>query len=248
MLPVSLNQAKAHLYIDTTDTDHDSYINTLINVAVSESERFTGRRFVSQTWKAFVQAWPACDFIELPFGQLQSVTHVKYTDSDGAESTLSTEDYIVDTDSDPGRVILAYGESWPTVTLYPSNPIEIQFVCGFYHGDEWSESNTYAENDIVLPTAPNGLAYQSGGAGDSDAAEPTWPTTIGGTVVDNEVTWTCIGETVPQEICHAIKLHISDNFDNRSSQYINAGFLNSYNSKAFESLLWPQKIYLKQRI
>ena len=30
-----------------------------------------------------------------------------------------------------GRIVLPYGVSWPSVTLYPSNPIKIQFACGW---------------------------------------------------------------------------------------------------------------------
>jgi hypothetical protein len=30
-----------------------------------------------------------------------------------------------------GRVVLPYGGSWPSVTLFPSNPIIIRFTCGW---------------------------------------------------------------------------------------------------------------------
>lgn len=58
----------------------------------------------------------------------------------------------------------------------------------------WQASTTYAIGDIVQPSTPNGYKYQAESAGDSDAAEPAWPTTIGASVVDNGVTWRCIDE------------------------------------------------------
>jgi len=67
----------------------------------------------------------------LPYGSLQSVTEITYKNTDGDSNTFSTDDYIVESDTDPGRVVLAYGESWPSITLYPSNPIRIEFVCGY---------------------------------------------------------------------------------------------------------------------
>jgi uncharacterized phiE125 gp8 family phage protein len=73
------------------------------------------------------------DYIELPYGNLQSVTSVKYKDSEGTETTLTvTTDYLVETNKENrGRIVLPYGESWPSDTLFPSNPITIRFVCGW---------------------------------------------------------------------------------------------------------------------
>jgi len=41
-------------------------------------------------------------------------------------------DYLVETNGDQcGKIVLPYGGSWPSGTLYPSNPITIRFVCGW---------------------------------------------------------------------------------------------------------------------
>jgi len=57
--------------------------------------------------------------------------------------------------------------------------------------DAWEASTVYAEGDYVLPTVPNGYRYKCTTAGTSAAAEPTWPTTLAGTVADNTAVWTC---------------------------------------------------------
>jgi uncharacterized phiE125 gp8 family phage protein len=44
---------------------------------------------------------------------------------------MSTDDYIVDTNSEPGRIVLPYDGSWPSDTLYPVNPINIEYVAGY---------------------------------------------------------------------------------------------------------------------
>jgi hypothetical protein len=60
----------------------------------------------------------------------------------------------------------------------------------------WAVSTAYSVGDRVVPTTGNGYYYECTVAGTSDAAtEPTWPTTIGGTVVDGTVTWVCKGGT-----------------------------------------------------
>ena len=58
---------------------------------------------------------------------------VKYKDSDGLETIIDvTTDYLIEQNGTQcGKIVLPYGETWPSGTLYPSNPITIQFVCGW---------------------------------------------------------------------------------------------------------------------
>jgi hypothetical protein len=53
-------------------------------------------------------------------------------------------------------------------------------------------------NDIYLPDPLNGHKYQATSitTGITGSTTPTWPTSVGGTVVDGGVTWTEIGSTV----------------------------------------------------
>jgi len=61
----------------------------------------------------------------------------------------------------------------------------------------WAVATDYILTDIVKPTTPNGRYYVCTTAGTSHAAtEPTWPTTYGGTVVDEGVTWTDKGTII----------------------------------------------------
>lgn len=94
-------------------------------------ERVTARKLVSQTWKWFLDDWPCSDYMILPFGQLTSVTHVKYTDSADSQTTFSSTYYATSIARDPGVLALKYGQSWPSATLRTLDPIEVQFVCGW---------------------------------------------------------------------------------------------------------------------
>lgn len=60
----------------------------------------------------------------------------------------------------------------------------------------WTAATNYAVGNRVIPTVVNGYYYEvTADAGSSHATtEPTWPTTIGSTVVDQDITWTCSGE------------------------------------------------------
>ena len=94
-------------------------------------ETITGRRLITQTWKWLLDAFPCGDRLTLPFGQLQSVTHIKYTDTAGTQTTFSADYWEASTARDPGVLALSYAHSWPSTTLRVLDPIEIQFVCGW---------------------------------------------------------------------------------------------------------------------
>jgi len=127
---LTLQSLKDQLYI-VDDPTYDTHLYTLIDSATEWVEQYLCRKLITQTWYVYLDDWPYGDYIELPFGDLQSVTAVKYTDSDEVESTFAAADYLVDTDSVPGRVVLGFGKTWPTDTLSPRNPIEIEFVTGY---------------------------------------------------------------------------------------------------------------------
>jgi uncharacterized phiE125 gp8 family phage protein len=116
----------------SSDMTEDDLLTALITAARQQVEAITQRQLISATWDLFLDEFPAKGFIPLPFGQLQSVSSVAYTDSDGvSHPMILTTDYLVDASSDPGRVVLPYGVSWPSFTPYPSNPIAIRFVAGY---------------------------------------------------------------------------------------------------------------------
>jgi hypothetical protein len=74
----------------------------------------------------------------------------------------------------------------------------------------WAPSTSYSAGQYVIPTTFNSTGpkrlYRCTTAGTSGSSEPSWPTTEGGTVTDNTVTWTEAtptletGENLPPEI------------------------------------------------
>jgi uncharacterized phiE125 gp8 family phage protein len=116
------------------DTTEDTILAALITAVRQQVEVILQRALITQTWDAYLDEFPDKDFIVVPFGQLQSITasSFTYTDSDGTATIMvATTDFLTDTSSDPGRIVLPYGISWPTFTAYPVNPITFRFVCGY---------------------------------------------------------------------------------------------------------------------
>lgn len=228
-LPVTLAECKTHCRID--GTMDDGYLQSLMFQATAQAENITRRALVTQTWLYYLDEWPDGDFIELPFGCLQSVTSIKYKDSDGTEYTFSTDYYDADTTHDPGSVVLEYGESWPSETLYPSNPIYIQFVCGY--GAHTAQPITGATNasPIVLSIAAHGRSTGDvclvSGVGGNTAANGQWIITniLAGTLSLNgsvgngaySAGGTLTKLDVPDAIRHAIKIMVAEAYRQRES-------------------------------
>lgn len=128
--PVTLAEAKGQLRID--HSDDDIMIDRLIAASTTYLDGYAGilgQALVTQTWELVLDAFP-CGPIQIPLGPLQSVTSVKYDDTNGDEQTFGPENYTVDTVSKPGWVVLNSDASWPS-TLDAINAVRVRFVAGF---------------------------------------------------------------------------------------------------------------------
>lgn len=115
----------------------DDLLTALIAVAREYAEGFQNRAYITQTWELWLDDWPKGDRIKIPLPPLQTVNSIKYYDTANVVATMATADYFVDDKSEPGRVVLAYGESWPSTTLRPANGVCVEFDAGY--GDAASD-------------------------------------------------------------------------------------------------------------
>lgn len=133
---LSLNDLKLHLRIDTDEVEdysEDALLTDIVGAATGHIEDITSRQLLTATWDYYLDEFPSGSFFLLPFGRLQTVTHIKYTDSDGTITTMAAgTDYIVETNGDAcGRIVLPYADTWPSFTEYTSKPIVVRFTCGW---------------------------------------------------------------------------------------------------------------------
>jgi uncharacterized phiE125 gp8 family phage protein len=109
----------------------DDLLTRLITAAREDCEDFQNRAYITRTYELWLDAWPDGDKITIPMPILQAVNSITYYDTAGDDKEMDEEDYIVDTASQPGQVVLAYGKSWPSTTLRPVNGICIEFDAGY---------------------------------------------------------------------------------------------------------------------
>jgi uncharacterized phiE125 gp8 family phage protein len=125
--PVTLSEIKSHLRIDITDDD--TLLGALLSAARDDVELYLRRQVMPATWRLYLDTWQPC--LRLPRPPVSSVTHIKYFDQDDIQQTLATTVYQVDIVSEPARITLKSGQSWPSLKADKLNAIEIQYVAGW---------------------------------------------------------------------------------------------------------------------
>jgi uncharacterized phiE125 gp8 family phage protein len=142
--PSSLEEAKLQLRISTSPpTAHpdDALIAIMAKAARRWCEGFQGRAYVTQVWDLYLDRFPRGRALELPLPPLQYVESITYRDAAGTDTVVSlldpsgeglleTDDYLVDIASEPGRLILKDGRSWPSTGNDPHS-VRIRFTAGY---------------------------------------------------------------------------------------------------------------------
>lgn len=117
----------------TTNTTEDPTVNALVVAARMHVETWIKRPLCTQTWDLFLECFPR-DEIVLPCPPVQTITHVKYRDTNGTLQTWDSGDYQTSIPDGPyaehARIMPAYGEIWPT-TRSQYDAVEVEFVCGY---------------------------------------------------------------------------------------------------------------------
>ena len=123
----------ADVVTKTGSISEDNQIEMWITAAREYCENATGRGLATQTIEQYLDHFPYLNCIELVNPPLQSVASVVYKDSAGNETTLVEDtDYIVDTDSSVGRIVLPYSKLWPIFIPYSVNAVTITLTAGYF--------------------------------------------------------------------------------------------------------------------
>jgi len=144
--PISRIEAKEHLRLD--DDVDDSQVRSYIQAATDWAENYTGRFLISRSCRMMLDGareieailWEGTrtgpsnvtytDHIELAATPVLSVESVKYYSDDDTESTWAASNYYVDIYSEPAKIILRDGGTYPS-DLRAANGIEINFTAGY---------------------------------------------------------------------------------------------------------------------
>jgi len=127
--PLSSEQARMQIGLDSADTSMDSMLTALITAAREYVEKYTNRSLITATWVAYMDSFESWG-IELYKLPISEITSIKYYDTNNDKQTLDSDLYVTDVISEPARIIPASGESWPDTYDRP-NAVEITFTSGY---------------------------------------------------------------------------------------------------------------------
>jgi uncharacterized phiE125 gp8 family phage protein len=143
---VTLAEAKLHLRV--TATDEDALIDSYIDAATQWAETYQGRKYLQQTCVDYLDAWPAV--IRPTWCPLIAVTSIQYIDDAGTLQTLADDQYDVDADRQPARIIPAYNCTWPSIRG-DINSVIVTYMAGY--GTDEDDVPGYVKTAILLIVA-----------------------------------------------------------------------------------------------
>ncbi|MES2036001.1 MAG: hypothetical protein V4466_17680, partial [Pseudomonadota bacterium] len=128
---LDLDDLKRRLKVE--HTDDDVVLDAFLQGAIAHAEGpegFTGRALIDQTWDLYLDRFPGAgrwhgfkpwhvqvahpdNVIEIPLPPLIAVEAFKYLDEAGNELDVDAATYVVDTASQPGRIVLLADSQWP---------------------------------------------------------------------------------------------------------------------------------------
>ena len=131
--PISLEEARLHLRLDTSGSPpshpDDSLVSTLITAVRQNAEEYTGLKVASGTFEVRADSFDDLE-ISLQTWPVTSVTSVSYVDFDDQTQTLDSSKYTLDVYTRPARLKPTAAQS----TFPAAKEVTIRFTAGFTDG------------------------------------------------------------------------------------------------------------------
>jgi len=229
--PLSRAEAKQQSHV--TGSEDDGWFDRALPAARRQVEKDTNRTFGRTVLEMVFDQFPIEPWLTLPQPPLVSVSAISSFDVvTGVESTFSSANYLVDTYSQPGRVCLVTGASWPTgVRLYLGG--KVRWTAGYGAAPVSVTSITLGTTGTATVTTASahggttGQRWTIGGA-DQEAYNGTFPITVtGATTFTYAVTGVEVSPAtgtisaavlnVPDRYVQAIALLLAHWYENREA-------------------------------
>ncbi len=125
--PVTLAEVKRQLFLSASDTSSDYELADRIQAAREQWQHDTDSYLMSQTVSVNVDRFCGRT-IDLSGRPIQSITHVKYYDSNDTLQTFASSNYSLNA---PEReVVLKWSSSWPTTSIR-WDAVTVTYLAGY---------------------------------------------------------------------------------------------------------------------
>jgi len=120
----------ANIILNQGYTAEDTVLASQITAARQFCEARQSKAYITQVWEMALPYFPG--EIEIPIDPLQTVDSIVYTDSDGTATTLTADtEYVYSKRGLVGRIVPAYGMTWPSFVPFPLDAVIVTFTCGY---------------------------------------------------------------------------------------------------------------------
>ncbi len=164
--PVSLNEAKAWLRLDSVD--EDALVTALITAARLTVEATSRRVLINQTWRLVMDYWPVSGIVKVQLSPFKAILAARSCDIYGNATPYDPAGFIVDKASEPARIMAS--NNIAPVTGRPFAGIELDVQLGY--GANASDVPQPLRQAILLLVA---LWFENRGDGIGGAGEPLPP-------------------------------------------------------------------------
>lgn len=229
-----------HIRSDATDLEvltnaKNAYLNTLALIHTDSNATLDSELSAWQTSTAYAEGAEVID----GSNQIFQAT-VGGTSHASTEPTWPTTFGATVTDND---ITWTYVRKAP-LALWDTYLTGLKTALDALDGQEdlaigsWIASSEYSVGYIIRPATPNGYLYMAvhsnasvtSGGGTSGGSEPTWPTTVGNEVTDNELIWRCVFDDTGATILNrGVGSEIHGNFMGQSIEI--SEFIKRYNAQ-----------------
>jgi uncharacterized phiE125 gp8 family phage protein len=127
--PISAADVAEYIRVDDLAQD-ELLLEGMITAARQYLEEYLSRPIATQTLEEALTGWANPIVLD---SSLQSVTSIKYLDLNGVEQTLASNQYLVDTYSEPAQITPAYNVEFPELYAVPNN-VKVRYVAGYTSG------------------------------------------------------------------------------------------------------------------
>lgn len=130
-LPVTLEEAKAHLRRDADETEEHDLITALVNAAVGHLDGWTGilgRCLEEQTWRQDFDGFDRV--IRLPLWPIIEISSITWRNEAGQIATVSSDDYALKSDALGAYVRFKNDFEYPS-GLNETSAVAVTFTAGY---------------------------------------------------------------------------------------------------------------------
>lgn len=140
-------------FLKLSDNSDDEMLELLLSASLEFIEGHLNLALITQSWRMTLDHWPGnreAWWNGVEVGHINTITSVDASEQEIPVFPLISVDSItadgavvdvnqvfeVDTTREPGRIVLAFGRTWPVITNLTANAIVIEFTAGFGENPE----------------------------------------------------------------------------------------------------------------